>query len=38
MKRAPRRFDPELKRFRALIVALNLTLFVVAQGQQPLAG
>lgn len=36
MTRAPRRFDHELKRFRALMVALNVTLFaVIAQGQQP---
>ena len=36
MTRALKRFDNRLKRFRALIVALNVTLFaVVAQGQQP---
>src|SRR2546427_12414952 len=32
---APRRFDNRLKRFRALIVALNVSLFaIVAQAQQ----
>lgn len=36
MKRASRRFDSKLKRFRALMVALNMTLFaIVAQAQQP---
>src|SRR2546426_5306801 len=35
MKFAPRRFDSRVKRFRALIVALNVSLFVtVAQAQQ----
>jgi hypothetical protein len=35
MTRASKRFDNRLKRFRALIVALNVILFaIVAQGQQ----
>jgi Domain of unknown function (DUF5916)/Carbohydrate family 9 binding domain-like len=35
MTRASRRFDNELKRFRALIIALNMTLFAgVVHGQQ----
>jgi len=36
MTKAPRRFDNRLKRFRALMFALSLTLFaVVVQAQQP---
>src|SRR5258706_16043232 len=36
MTLAPRRFDNRLKRFRALMVALSMTLFAVAtQAQQP---
>jgi hypothetical protein len=36
MRRALRRFDNRLKRFRALVVATNLILFaIVAQAQQP---
>ena len=36
MTRASRRFDNELKRFRALIVTLNVTLLaIVAHAQEP---